>query len=301
MVVKETTPVEQILNGKEVAASVRASLKERTAAYAQKGLRAPGLAVVLVGDDPASAIYVQGKIKACKQVGIKSSFHQFPASATFDEIIAIVTMLNNDDNVDGILVQLPLPKHIDSDAVVAAIAPEKDADGLSPVSMGLLMAGKKGLRPCTPAGIIHLLDFYKVPIEGKRAVVVGRSNLVGKPIALLLMARNATVTMCHSRTRDLEKICAEADILVAAAGQKEMIKGSWIKPGACVIDVGIHHDKNEKGESKIAGDVLFADAKEHAALITPVPGGVGPMTIAMLLANTLTAYEMRSNMAVATS
>lgn len=301
MAVQETTPVEQILNGKDVAASVRASLKERTAAYAQQGLRAPGLAVVLVGDDPASAIYVQGKIKACKQVGIESSFHQFPASATCEEILAVVTMLNNDDNVDGILVQLPLPKHIDSDAVVAAIAPEKDADGLSPVSMGLLMAGEKGLRPCTPAGIIHLLDFYKVPIEGKRAVVVGRSNLVGKPIALLLMARNATVTMCHSRTKDLEKLCAEADILVAAAGQKEMVKGSWIKPGACVIDVGIHHDKSESGGPKIAGDVLFAEAKERAALITPVPGGVGPMTIAMLLANTLTAYEMRSNMTVTKS
>ncbi len=287
----ENDTANRVLNGKEVAASVRKRLAERTAVDREQGKRAPGLAVVLVGDDPASALYVQGKIKACKQVGIESFFHKFAATASSAEVKQCVQALNQDPLVDGILVQLPLPKQISADEVLALLAPDKDVDGLTAISMGLLMGGKPGLRPCTPSGIVELLDYHKVPIEGSRAVVIGRSNLVGKPIALLLMQRNATVTMCHSRTQGLDEICRNADILVVAAGKRTFVKGSWIKPGACVIDVGIHHDKSAEGESSIAGDVDFAEAVNVAGLITPVPGGVGPMTIAMLLANTLTAYE----------
>ena len=287
----ESDTSSRVLNGKEVAASVRKRLAERSQAHTARGDRQPGLAVILVGDDPASAIYVQGKIKACKQVGIESFFHKFEAGASASQVKECVQKLNGDPAVDGILVQLPLPRQISADEVLALLQPDKDVDGLTPASMGLLMGGKPGLRPCTPAGIIELLDYYKVPIEGKRAVVIGRSNLVGKPIALLLMQRNATVTICHSRTEGLAELCQSADILVVAAGKKSFVKGSWIKPGACVIDVGIHHDKNEAGQSAIAGDVDFAEAVDVAGLITPVPGGVGPMTIAMLLANTLTAYE----------
>lgn len=288
---RQSDTASHVLNGKEVAASVRARLKERTAIHLSQGKRPPGLAVVLVGDNPASNLYVQGKIKACKQVGIESFFHKFEADVGAAEVKQCVQILNQDQAVDGILVQLPLPAQIRSDEVLALLAPDKDVDGLTDISMGLLMGGRPGLRPCTPAGIIELLDYYKVPIEGKRAVVIGRSNLVGKPIALLLMQRNATVTMCHSRTQGLDEICRGADILVVAAGKKLFVKGSWVKPGACVIDVGIHHDKSQSGESAINGDVDFAEAVNVAGLITPVPGGVGPMTIAMLLANTLQAYE----------
>ncbi|HEY9758507.1 MAG TPA: bifunctional methylenetetrahydrofolate dehydrogenase/methenyltetrahydrofolate cyclohydrolase FolD [Oculatellaceae cyanobacterium] len=294
MVVKEERTQEvatNVLDGKAVAASVRGRLKESVAQAVGEGKRAPGLAVVLVGDDPASALYVQGKIKACKQVGIESSFHKFEATATQDEIIACVRKLNGDPSVDGILVQLPLPKHISSDTVLEALDSGKDVDGLTTLSMGLLLAGKKGLRPCTPMGIIELLDHYKIAIEGKKAVVIGRSNLVGKPIALLLMQRNATVTVCHSRTQGLENICRDADILVVAAGRRNFVKGSWVKPGSAVIDVGIHHTKNDDGSSVIDGDVEYPEARKHAAFITPVPGGVGPMTIAMLLSNTFLAYE----------
>jgi methylenetetrahydrofolate dehydrogenase (NADP+) / methenyltetrahydrofolate cyclohydrolase len=287
----ENDTASRVLNGKEVAASVRKRLAERTTAHREQGKRAPGLAVVLVGDDPASALYVQGKIKACKQVGIESFFRKFEASAAAAEVKQCVQELNQDPLVDGILVQLPLPAQISADEVLALLQPDKDVDGLTAISMGLLMGGKPGLRPCTPSGIIELLDYHKVPIEGSRAVVIGRSNLVGKPIALLLMQRNATVTMCHSRTKGLDELCRSADILVVAAGKRTFVKGDWIKPGACVIDVGIHHDKTAAGESSIAGDVDFAEAVKVAGLITPVPGGVGPMTIAMLLANTLTAYE----------
>ncbi len=283
--------LKNILDGKEVARAIRQKLKERTAAHREKGRRPPGLAVVLVGDNPASALYVQGKIKACKQVGIESFLHKFAADADLSEVRQCVQTLNSDRRIDGILVQLPLPTQISSEEVLALLSPAKDVDGLTPINMGLLLSGKPGLRPCTPAGILELLDYYKVPIEGKQAVVIGRSNLVGKPIALLLMQRNATVTICHSRTEGLAQLCRTADILIAAAGKKSFVKGSWLKPGACVIDVGIHHDNDQSGQSSINGDVDFAEAVKVAGLITPVPGGVGPMTIAMLLANTLTAYE----------
>lgn len=294
MVVKEESATDvsnKLLDGKAVAAAVRLRLKEAVADAVAKGQRAPGLAVILVGDDGASALYVQGKIKACKQVGIESSFHKFEANATQAEIIDCVRKLNEDPKVDGILVQLPLPKHISSEAVLDVLSADKDVDGLTTLSMGLLLAGKKGLVACTPSGIIELLDHYKIAIEGKRAVVIGRSNLVGKPIALLLMQRNATVTVCHSRTQGLDALCREADILVVAAGRRGFVKGSWVKPGAAVIDVGIHHTKNDDGTSVIDGDVVFPEAQVHASRITPVPGGVGPMTIAMLLSNTLVAYD----------
>jgi methylenetetrahydrofolate dehydrogenase (NADP+)/methenyltetrahydrofolate cyclohydrolase len=294
MVVKEEAEskvASNLIDGKAVAASVRARLKEAVAKEVGAGKRAPGLAVVLVGDDPASALYVQGKIKNCKQVGIESYFHKFESTASQEEVIACVNTLNQDEKVDGILVQLPLPKHISSEAVLDNLLPSKDVDGLTTLSMGLLLAGKDGLRPCTPLGIIELLESYKIEIEGKRAVVIGRSNLVGKPISLLLMQRNATVTICHSRSKGLESICRDADILVAAAGKKNFVKADWIKPGACVIDVGIHHEKAEDGSSVISGDVDFKEAKTVASLITPVPGGVGPMTIAMLLSNTFAAYK----------
>ena len=293
MVVKDepTTDVaSKVLDGKAVAAVVRARLKDAVAQAVAKGQRAPGLAVILVGDDGASAIYVQNKVKACKQVGIESSFHKFEANASEAEVIECLRKLNADPKVDGILVQLPLPKHISSEAVLEFLSPGKDVDGLTTLSMGLLLAGKKGLVPCTPMGIIELLDHYKLDIEGKKAVVIGRSNLVGKPIALLLMQRNATVTVCHSRTQGLDEICRDADILVVALGRRHFVKGSWVKPGAVVIDVGIHHTKLDDGTSNISGDVEFAEAQQHAARITPVPGGVGPMTIAMLLSNTLSAY-----------
>jgi methylenetetrahydrofolate dehydrogenase (NADP+)/methenyltetrahydrofolate cyclohydrolase len=294
MVVKDEPSTEvssKVLDGKAVGAAVRARLKEAVAKAVAAGQRAPGLAVILVGDDGASAIYVQNKVKACKQAGIESSFHKFPADATQAEIIDCLRMLNADPKVDGILVQLPLPKHISSEAVLEILSPEKDVDGLTILSMGLLLAGKNGLVPCTPMGIIELLDHYQLPIEGKKAVVIGRSNLVGKPIALLLMQRNATVTVCHSRTQGLDEICRDADILVVAAGRRHFVKGSWVKPGAVVIDVGIHHTKLDDGTSNISGDVEFAEAQTHASRITPVPGGVGPMTIAMLLSNTMKAYS----------
>jgi len=282
-----------VLDGKLVSKAVRQEVKTKVDAHLAKGKRAPGLAVVLVGDDAASAIYVKNKIQACKQTGIESFFHKFEAAIAETTIIECIKTLNQDPCVDGILVQLPLPKHISTDAVLEVLAPEKDVDGLGTHSLGLLLAGKPGLRPCTPSGVIKLLDHYNVEIAGKNAVVIGRSILVGKPAAMLLMERNATVTVCHSKTRDLDQICRSADILVVAAGRKEFVKGSWIKPGSCVIDVGIHRTELANGESQLCGDVEYNEAATKAALITPVPGGVGPMTIAMLLSNTLLAYEMK--------
>ncbi|HEY9778285.1 MAG TPA: bifunctional methylenetetrahydrofolate dehydrogenase/methenyltetrahydrofolate cyclohydrolase FolD [Planktothrix sp.] len=286
--------VAQIIDGKAVAKTIRAQLKVDIDALVGKGHRRPGLAVVLAGDDAASALYVKNKIKACKEVGIESFFHKFDADITLEQLTACVQALSQQaDDVDGILVQLPLPGRLPAEGVLQALSPEKDVDGLTTISMGRLLEGKPGLRPCTPSGVIELLKQNKVEISGKRAVVVGRSNLVGKPAALLLMQHNATVTVCHSKSEQLDEICRSADILVVAAGRKQFVKGSWVKPGACVIDVGIHHDKNEQGQSEICGDVEFAEASRVAAWITPVPGGVGPMTIAMLLSNTLTAYKMR--------
>lgn len=293
MVLQEQS-VGQVMDGKALAASVRETLKEKVAKIVETGKRRPGLAVVLVGDDKASALYVKNKTQSCKKVGIESFMHTFPAATDMETLLDCIKTLNQSDVVDGILVQLPLPSHLSAEEVLAILDPNKDVDGLTTESMGRLFAGKTGLRPCTPVGVMVLLEQHKVEVEGKHAVVIGRSNLVGKPIAMLLQQKNATVTMCHSRTKDLDKICQSADILVVAAGKREFVKGSWIKPGATVIDVGIHHTQGPDGESVISGDVQYADAAKVARNITPVPGGVGPMTVAMLLSNTITAFERRT-------
>jgi methylenetetrahydrofolate dehydrogenase (NADP+)/methenyltetrahydrofolate cyclohydrolase len=274
----------QLLDGKAVAQQVRAEVRQRIEAWVAGGGQHPGLATVLVGDDPASAVYVGGKQKACAEVGIEGSAHNLPADARQEQVVELLSELNADPRVSGILLQLPTPPHIDGSHLTTLIDPAKDVDGLTPVSAGLLAKGLPGLRPCTPAGVIELLRRYDVALEGAEAVIVGRSDLVGKPVGALLLAENATVTTCHSRTRDLDQVCRRADVLIAAVGRPEMIKGSWIKPGATVIDVGIN-----RTDAGLVGDVEFASAVELAGLITPVPGGVGPMTIAMLLANTLAA------------
>jgi methylenetetrahydrofolate dehydrogenase (NADP+)/methenyltetrahydrofolate cyclohydrolase len=276
----------QVIDGKAVAAAVRDEVRQAVERLRERGI-VPGLATVLVGDDPASATYVRSKRKACADTGINSIGHELPATTSQAELLALVGELNRRNDVHGILVQLPLPGHLDSHAILDAIDPAKDVDGLHPISQGRLLMGLPGLRSCTPLGIMRLLDSTGVELKGKRAVVVGRSNLVGKPIAVMLLERHATVTQCHSRTRDLADEVARAEILVAAMGKTEFIRGEWIRPGSIVIDVGT----NRKADGKLVGDVEFAVARERAAFITPVPGGVGPMTIAMLLRNTVTAAE----------
>ncbi|HEX3835134.1 MAG TPA: bifunctional methylenetetrahydrofolate dehydrogenase/methenyltetrahydrofolate cyclohydrolase FolD, partial [Solirubrobacteraceae bacterium] len=263
-------------------------------AWLADGGRRPGLATVLVGEDPASAVYVRNKQKACAQVGIEGFAHDVPAASTQEEVVELLAELNADERVSGILLQLPTPPHIDGSRLTTLIDPAKDVDGLTPVSAGLLAKGLPGLRPCTPAGVIELLKRYDVPLEGAEAVIVGRSDLVGKPVAALLLAENATVTICHSRTRDLDDVCRRADVLIAAVGRPEMVKGSWVKPGATVIDVGIN-----RTDAGLVGDVEFSSASEVAGKITPVPGGVGPMTIAMLLGNTLAAAKAQAGVPVA--
>ena len=274
------------IDGKAVAAAVRGEVRERVARLAERGV-VPGLATVLVGDDPASQVYVGSKERACHEVGIESFGHRLPASTEQQTLLDLVGALGRDPRVHGILVQLPLPAGLDAQAVIEALPPAKDVDGLHPVSQGHLLAGQPGLRPCTPLGVMRLLDEVGVALRGARAVVVGRSLLVGKPVALLLLERHATVTMCHSRTADLAGEVGRADVLVAAAGQAGLVRGEWVRPGAVVIDVGI----NRGADGKVRGDVEFAPAAERASQITPVPGGVGPMTVAMLLANTVTAAE----------
>lgn len=274
------------IDGKAVAAAVRGEVRERVARLAERGV-VPGLATVLVGDDPASQVYVGSKERACREVGIESFGHRLPASTEQRTLLDLVGALGRDPRVHGILVQLPLPAGLDAQAVLEALPPAKDVDGLHPVSQGHLLAGQPGLRPCTPLGVMRLLDEVGVALRGARAVVVGRSLLVGKPVALLLLERHATVTMCHSRTADLAGEVGRADVLVAAAGQAGLVRGEWVRPGAVVIDVGI----NRGADGKVRGDVEFAPAAERASHITPVPGGVGPMTVAMLLANTVTAAE----------
>jgi len=278
--------VGQTIDGKAVAAVVRAEVRERVVRLATRGI-VPGLAAVLVGDDPASLVYVGNKEKACEQVGIRSLRHRLPASTSETELVALVRRLGDDADVHGILVQLPLPAPLRAQVVIEALAPEKDVDGLHPVNQGRLLAGLPGLRPCTPLGVLRLLDTTGVALAGARAVVVGRSVLVGKPVAFLLLERHATVTLCHSRTADLAGEVGRADVVVAATGQPALVRGEWIRPGAVVIDVGI----NRGGDGRLCGDVEFEPARARAALITPVPGGVGPMTVAMLLANTVTAAE----------
>ncbi|MGH2916798.1 MAG: bifunctional methylenetetrahydrofolate dehydrogenase/methenyltetrahydrofolate cyclohydrolase FolD [Solirubrobacteraceae bacterium] len=278
-----------LIDGKAIAQQVRDELRGEIESWVAGGGRRPGLATVLVGDDPASAVYVGGKQKACAEVGIEGFAHDLPGSTPEDEVVALLETLNADPRVSGILLQLPTPEQIDGTRLTTLIDAAKDVDGLTPVSAGLLAKGLPGLRPCTPAGVMELLRRHEVSLRGAEAVVVGRSDLVGKPVAALLLAQHATVTICHSRTQDLAAVCRRADVLVAAVGRPEMVKGDWIKPGATVIDVGIN-----RTDSGLVGDVEFDSAAEVAGLITPVPGGVGPMTIAMLLRNTLHAARAQA-------
>lgn len=276
----------QILDGKKIAAEVRAEVKQEVSRLQAQGIK-PGLAVVLVGEDPASQVYVRNKHRACEEVGIYSAVHRLAADTSEAELLKLIDTLNNDSRINGILVQLPLPGHIDEKTVINAIAVEKDVDGFSPANVGNLLIGDKCFYPCTPHGCMVLLEKAGIDPRGKQAVVVGRSNIVGKPVAMMLLARHATVTICHSRTKDLAEECRRADILVAAVGKPEMITGDMIKEGAIVLDVGI----NRVADKKLVGDVHFDSAVEKASWITPVPGGVGPMTIAMLLKNTVEAAQ----------
>jgi methylenetetrahydrofolate dehydrogenase (NADP+)/methenyltetrahydrofolate cyclohydrolase len=283
----------QIIDGKAIAAQVRAEVAEQVAAFSQRTGRVPGLATVLVGDDPASAVYVAGKQRASEEVGMKGTDRRLPAGASFDQVAEELSVLNADDAVDGVLLQLPVPDQLEGAALTALVDPRKDVDGLTPINAGLLALGRPGLRSATPLGVIELLRETGVDLEGAEAVVVGRSNLFGKPMAQLLLAENATVTICHSRTRDLAGVCARADVLIAAVGQARMIGADFVKQGAVVIDVGLSRLTPEQAGNKsgLVGDVDFAAVSQVASAITPVPGGVGPMTIALLLRNTLLAAE----------
>lgn len=276
----------KLIDGKEAAAKLKERLAEEVRAMAERGV-VPGLAVVLVGDDPASQVYVRNKARECEKIGIRSEVIRLPESTRQDELLRLLDDLNRNPEVHGILVQLPLPGHISEEAVLLAIDPAKDVDGFHPVNVGNLSIGRAGFVPCTPAGCIALIRGTGTEIAGKRAVVIGRSNIVGKPMAMLLLAEHATVTICHSRTRDIEHIVREADIVIAAAGKPKLVKKSWIKPGAVVIDVGI----NRLDDGKLAGDVDFDGVREVAGHLTPVPGGAGPMTIAFLLKNTVQAAK----------
>ena len=274
----------QLIDGKVVAKAVKEEVRSRVEALKARGIR-PGLATVLVGDDPASHVYVKNKQRTCEELGMHSVGHNLPATTSEADLLALIDRLNRDPAIHGILVQLPLPKPLRSEPILYAVSPDKDVDGLHPVNIGKLTMGEPRFVPCTPAGVMAMLDYYKLPIEGKSAVVVGRSNLVGKPAAMLLLHRHATVTICHSKTPDLAAVCRRADILVAAMGKARFIRGEMVKEGAVVIDVGI----NRQPDGKLVGDVDFEAVAARASWITPVPGGVGPMTIAMLMQNTMLA------------
>jgi methylenetetrahydrofolate dehydrogenase (NADP+)/methenyltetrahydrofolate cyclohydrolase len=276
----------RIIDGKTLAASIRRSLADDVSRLTARGHR-PGLAVILAGDDPASKVYVRNKVKACEEVGVRSEVHEYPASVEEQTLLERVQKLNADPTVHGILVQLPLPRGVDSARVLAAVAASKDVDGFHAESLGALVAGTPGFVPCTPSGVLRMIEHEKVPVAGRHAVVLGRSNIVGKPVALLLLRQDATVTICHSKTADLAAITRQADILVAAVGRARMVTADMVKPGACVIDVGI----NRLPDGKLAGDVDYGPVSEVAGWITPVPGGVGPMTIAMLIENTVRSDE----------
>ncbi|HEY9907458.1 MAG TPA: bifunctional methylenetetrahydrofolate dehydrogenase/methenyltetrahydrofolate cyclohydrolase FolD [Thermosynechococcaceae cyanobacterium] len=283
----------QLMNGKALAEKIQIELKQKVqAAEAHRG-RPPGLAVLMVGDNPASAAYVRNKERACAAVGIASYGGHFPATITHAELGQKIEDLNRDDRVDGILIQLPLPAHFDAVALLNQINPDKDADGLHPVNLGRLVRGEPGLRSCTPAGVMRLLQEYAISLEGKQAVVVGRSILVGKPQALMLLKENATVTIAHSKTPDLTTVTRSADILIAAVGRPSLITAEMVKPGAVVIDVGMNRITTPEGKSRLVGDVDFQAVESVAGFITPVPGGVGPMTVAMLLSNTVESYDRR--------
>ncbi len=279
-----------LIDGKKVSAELRGEIKADASAFEQKYGRKIGLAVILVGENPASKVYVRNKILACEETGVRSFEYYLPETSTTEEVIDLVETINADDNIDGLLVQLPLPKGIDEKAVLKTVSPLKDVDGFHAVNAGNLMLGNPCLAACTPSGIIELISRTGIEIEGKNAVVIGRSNIVGKPIALMLLSANATVTVCHSRTRNLKEIASSADILVVAIGQKEFVTGDMVKEGAVVIDVGMN-----RADGKLYGDVNFPEAVEKAGYITPVPGGVGPMTITMLLKNTVKAANFGKN------
>lgn len=276
----------KIIDGKKISAEIKEELKNEVAQLKAQGIEGT-LAVIQVGNDPASSVYVNNKKKACAYIGIKSESFELPEETTQEELLALITKLNADDSINGILVQLPVPKHIDEKTIINAISPKKDVDGFHPESVGSLVIGQPGFVSCTPAGIIELLKRSNVTIDGKNCVIVGRSNIVGKPMALLMLRENATVTIAHSHTKNLKEICQNADILIIAIGKREFITGDYIKEGAVVIDVGIHRDEN----NKLAGDVKYDEAEKKASQITPVPGGVGPMTIAMLMNNCVKAMK----------
>ena len=279
------------IDGQETAQAVRSEIRGAVAAFTKKTGKIPGLAVVIVGDDPASQVYVRNKHRACEEVGIRSDVHALPADTSEAELLALIASLNADPTVNGILVQLPLPGHLNEEKVLLSIDPAKDVDAFHPVNVGRIMIGNFTLAPCTPAGVMELLRHYEIPVAGKHCVIIGRSNIVGKPQAMLMLKENATVTICHSRTVGLADITRTADILVAAVGRPGFVTADMVREGAVVIDVGI----NRTAEGKLCGDVDFAAVSEKAAYITPVPGGVGPMTITMLLKNTLTAAREQLN------
>lgn len=287
-----------VIDGKKVAEELRGSLRGRVTAFTEKHGRPPGLDVVLVGEDPASVVYTRNKEKAAAELGMRSALHRMPAETTKEDLLTKLASLNADDAVDGILVQLPLPKHMPEVTVLDAVRADKDVDGFHPQNVGLLASGRPFLVPCTPKGCMHLLRSVGAKLAGARAVVIGRSNIVGKPMAQLLLAESATVTIAHSKTQDLSALCREADIVVAAVGRPEFVRGDWVKPGAIVIDVGINRIEAPElgaGKTRLVGDVCYREAFEVASFITPVPGGVGPMTIACLLENTLIAAERRAS------
>lgn len=276
------------IDGKQIAATCRAEIKEGVERLKEQGIT-PGLAVIVVGEDSASQVYVRNKRKACDELGIFSEEYALPAETTENELLALITRLNADERIDGILVQLPLPRHLDEKAVLNAISPEKDVDAFHPQNVGHIMVGDHYFAPCTPSGILELIDSTGVPIEGKECVVIGRSNIVGKPMAMLMLHRNATVTICHSKTKNLPEVTRRADILISAVGKAGFVTADMVKPGAVVIDVGM----NRNAEGKLCGDVCYDEVSEVAGFLTPVPGGVGPMTITMLMKNTLRSAEKR--------
>ena len=281
----------QIIDGKKVSAEVKENVKKLTEALKAAHGVTPGLAVVIVGDDPASRVYVNNKKKACEAVGFYSEEYALPASTTQEELLDLVNTLNSKADINGILVQLPLPKHLDDKAVIAAINPQKDVDAFHAVNVGKIMLGEYDFLPCTPAGVMEMLHSYNIPVDGKECVVIGRSNIVGKPMGMLLLHENGTVTICHSHTKNLAEVCRRADILVAAVGIPKFVKADMVKDGAVVIDVGMDRDEN----GKLCGDVDFENVKDKCSFITPVPGGVGPMTIATLMKNTLKACKIQNN------
>ena len=281
----------QIIEGKKVSAQVKEQVKIQTQKLKDEHGITPGLAVVIVGDDPASRVYVNNKKKACEFVGFKSEEYALPEKTTQDELLSLVKTLNKKEDINGILVQLPLPKHLDDKAVIEAISPLKDVDAFHAVNVGKIMLGEYDFLPCTPAGVMEMLHYYDIDVSGKNCVVIGRSNIVGKPMAMLLLHENGTVTICHSKTKNLSQICSRADILVAAVGKPKFITAEMVKDGAVVIDVGMDRDEN----GKLCGDVDFENVKNKCSYITPVPGGVGPMTIATLMKNTLKAAKIQNN------